>query len=108
MLEAEIERKEYDERYIFVVDQNKKQLETSSIEISKLRIENEKQKEQIQGLNKEVEKTTLLKLQVEEAEKRRKILLKTKKNLMQPMMRSTNSRDHKKNTYKIRHMKKQK
>jgi len=46
------------------------------------------QKEQIQGRNREVEKTTLLKLQVEEAEKRRKILLKSKKTLMQPVMRS--------------------
>jgi len=39
-----------------------------------LRIENEKQKEQIQVQYREVEKTTLLKLQVEEVEKRRKIL----------------------------------
>ena len=38
----------------------------SSIEISRLRIENEKQKEKIQVLNREVEKTTLLKLHVED------------------------------------------
>ena len=49
-------------------------MKTYSIEISRLRIENEKQKEQIQVLNKEVEKTTLLNIQVEEPEKRRKIL----------------------------------
>ena len=96
MQEAEIERKESDQRYISVVDQKQKELETSSIEISRFRIENEKQKEQIQVFNREVEKTTLLKLQVEEAKKRRKILLKSKKNLMQLVMivmRSTNSRD---------------
>ena len=42
MQEAEIERKESDQRYISVVDQKKKELETSSIEISRLKIENEK------------------------------------------------------------------
>lgn len=69
MQEVEIERKESDQRYISSLDQNQNVLETSSIEISKLRIENEKQKEQIQVLSRELEKTTLLKLQVEEAEK---------------------------------------
>ena len=62
MQEAEIERKEYDQRYISTGDQKQKELETSSIEVSRLRIENEKQKEQIQVLNREVEKTNLLKL----------------------------------------------
>jgi len=50
------------------------ELETYSIEISRLSIENEKHEEQIQILNRELEKTTPLKLQVEEAKKRRKIL----------------------------------
>ena len=45
MQEAKIEWKESDERYISVVDQKQKELEASSIEISRLRIENEKQKE---------------------------------------------------------------
>ena len=47
MQEAEIERKEYDQRCIFSVDKKQKELETSSIEISRLRIENGKKKEQI-------------------------------------------------------------
>ena len=47
MQEAEIERKESDQRYISVVDQKKKELETCSVEISRLRIENEEKKEQI-------------------------------------------------------------
>ena len=76
MQQAEIERKESNQRYISVVDQKQKELETSSVEISRLRIENEKQKEQIQVLNKEVEKTNLLKLQVEEAEKKKEDLEK--------------------------------
>ena len=42
MLEAEIERKEFDQRYTYVIDQKQKELETSSIEIRNLRIENEK------------------------------------------------------------------
>jgi len=42
MQEAEIERKESDQRYISIIDQNKKELETFSIEISRLGIENEK------------------------------------------------------------------
>ena len=62
MHEAGSERKESNQRYISTIEQNKKELETSSIEISRLRIENEKQKEQIQLLNREVEKSTLLKL----------------------------------------------
>ena len=39
MQEAEIERKESDQRYISVIDQKQKELETSSIEISRLRID---------------------------------------------------------------------
>ena len=39
MQEAKIERKESDRRYISVFDQNQKELETSSIEISRVRIE---------------------------------------------------------------------
>eukprot|EP00253_Pinus_taeda_P027319 PITA_27319 len=74
MQEAKIGRNESNQGYISIVDQNKKELETSSIEVSRLRIENEKQKEQIQVLNREVEKTTLLSVQVEEAKKMRKIL----------------------------------
>ena len=45
MQEAEIERKESDQRYISSIDQKKKELETPSIEISRLGIENEKKKE---------------------------------------------------------------
>ena len=45
MQEAEIERKESDQRYISAIDQKQKEIETSSIEISMVRIENEKQKE---------------------------------------------------------------
>ena len=40
--EAKIERKESDQRYISTIDQKQKELEISSIEISMLRIENEK------------------------------------------------------------------
>jgi len=42
MQDVEIERKESDQRYIFVVDQKQKELETSSIELRRLRIKNEK------------------------------------------------------------------
>ena len=47
MQEAEIERKESDQRYMSAVDQKKKELETSLVEISRFMIENETQKEQI-------------------------------------------------------------
>jgi len=43
MQEEEIERKESNQRYISIVDQKKKELETSSVEIRRLEIENEKQ-----------------------------------------------------------------
>jgi len=39
MQEEEIRRKEYDERYISTIDQNQKELETYSVEISRPGIE---------------------------------------------------------------------
>jgi len=42
MQEIEIESKEFDQRYISTVDQNQKELETYSVAISRLGIENEK------------------------------------------------------------------
>jgi len=74
MQEAKSERKEFDQRYISVVDKKQKELETYLVELRRLKIENEKKKEHIHFLKRELEKATLLKLLVEEAEKIRKIL----------------------------------